>query len=118
MVLAWGHDSYDILRLYQHWDSSLGFIQDKWLLPAKPVLLAGNYAIFSHTGWDTGIAPGVWHTFKITRTKDNLISLEVDGKLIASTTVSFETGRDDDWLLELGNFAGAIDELRISRVAR
>jgi len=60
----------------------------------------------------------MWHTLKITRTKDNLISLEVDGTVLVSTTASVETGRDDDWFLELGNFAGAIDELRISRVAR
>ena len=116
--LAWGHDGYNILRMYQYWDSSFGFIQDKWLSPAKPVLLAGNHAIFSSTGWDTNIAPGMWHTLKITRTIDNVISLEVDGQVLVSTTISVQTGRDDDWLLELGNFAGAIDELRISRVAR
>ncbi len=116
--LAWGHDSYDILRMYQYWDSSLGFIQDKWRSPATPILLAGRYPIFSNTEWDTSIAPGMWHTLKITRTKDNLISLEVDGTVLVSTTASVETGRDDDWFLELGNFAGAIDELRISRVAR
>ena len=116
--LAWGHDSYNILRLFQYWDSSLGFLQDKWASPGTPVLLAGNTTVFSNSGWSSNIATGMWHTLKITRTTGNVVSLAVDGNVLVSSTVLVQTGRDDDWLLELGNFTGAIDELRISRVAR
>ena len=116
--LARGHDCYNILRMFQAWDSSLGFIQDKWMWPATPILLAGNNIVFTNAGWNTSIAPGMWHTLKITRTVTNLVSLEVDGNVLASATAIVQTGRTDDWILELGNFTGAIDELRISRVAR
>lgn len=115
---AYGRDSCNILRLFQWWDSSLGFIQDKWLRPEKPSLLAGGNTIYTNSDWGAHITPGVWHTLKLTRFATDMINLEIDGTLVVSKLAPTQAGRTNDWLLEIGNFAGEIDELRISNIER
>ena len=117
--LAQGHSAVNILRLYQSDDNSLGFIQDSVSIPAAPMMLAGNSPVYPNTAWDTDITPGEWHTLKLIRYASNFVSLEVDGTLLVYTaTQTTQTAQTYNWQLELGNFIGEIDELRISNIPR
>lgn len=116
--LGYGWDGVSILMLYQYWDCSLGVFQDKWLLPAAPLVLTGSHAVLSNSAWNSGIQTGVWHNLKITRHSDCSVQVEVDGIPLSNSPSPVNTGRTDNWQLELGNFTGEIDELRISRVPR
>ena len=107
-----------ILSLYQHWDSGLCVIQDKWAAPSQPLIMVGGNQVLSNTTWSTSVLPGMWHQLKITRDATQLVNIWLDGVLITSTFASSNNARTDDWQFTLGNLDADIDEVRISNVIR
>jgi hypothetical protein len=115
---AYGNDSTSILHLYQHWDSAIGIIQDKWLKPSVPLVMAGSSTVVTNSEWNQQIQIGVWQKIKINRYTDGRVEVHRDGQLISERQAPMQEGRNTDWILQIGNFRGEIDELRISNINR
>ncbi|GAA5481274.1 glycoside hydrolase family 9 protein [Haloferula sargassicola] len=115
---AWGIGVASIFRLYQNWDSSFGVMQDKWLTPDRPTVMAGSHTVFANDVWDSAVTAGQWQHLKITNDAQGVVSVWVDEVLVAQQAASFAYGRTNDWVLTIGNIDADIDEVRISNIVR
>lgn len=115
---AWGKDVAGILYLNQNWDSSLGLVQDKWLIPAFPSIRSGSTQITAQSEWPSFMTAGVWQHLQIVRHANGTTSIRVNGRLVKSAPTTNAWGRGNDWLFTLGNVDADFDELLISRSER
>lgn len=112
--LAYSHDVYSILRLYQHWDSSLGLVQDKWLLPDAPRIMTGSHTALSNSNAATLLVKNQWNHLKLCRTSRGTTTLSINGTPLPEVLTPTHNARTSDWSLIIGNFQGYVDELHIT----
>lgn len=70
--------------------------------------------------WVAKMTPNTWHAVKITATADGLTSVYIDDMVhaVASAQNNVTWNTVTSWQLNMGNFVGCIDELRISKGVR
>ncbi|WP_221285038.1 glycoside hydrolase family 9 protein [Haloferula luteola] len=115
---AYGVATSSIFRLEQNWDSSLGVMQDKWLLPDRPKVMVGSHTALAHDQWDAAVMMGQWQHLKITHNAQSQVDVWVDGVLISSQSAPFAYSRTNDWTFVIGNIDADFDEVRISQGIR
>ena len=93
-------------------------MQDKWLTPAAPQVMAGNKVILSNAQWNCAIQPNVWHKLKITRDTLSVIKVWLDDVCISTVSAPTAYGRTNDWFFKLGDINADIDEVRLSNIVR
>ena len=117
--LAYGAGNYPVISLYQDWDSSLQLAQAKWSLPAAPSVTAGQATVLSSKQWSGLVSLNTWHHLMLTLNGKGQVSIWIDGvKVAAGPATGMNYARTTPWTLTLGNFAGDIDEVRVSNIAR
>lgn len=115
---AYSVGNYPVIDLFQHSDSRLGVQDGKWSNPRVPTVYGAAATLVTNTQWNNVVETDEWSSLKITFAPDGTVSCYINDTLIASTTVSLNTGRTTNWTLTLGNFDGDMDEVRISKVVR
>ncbi len=107
-----------ILQLTQNWDSSLMVIQDKWLTPKAPILMAGSKTVVTNTLWNSSVPLGVWQDLKITRDTQSNVRMWLDNVCIAEMNSVVAYGRTNEWTFRMGDIDADFDEVRISNIVR
>ncbi|GEM_PF-3226904 len=116
---AYSVGNYPIVSLAQDWDTRLGVLDRKWSAMRLPrVEGSRDVVLMGEATWRDRVTLNAWHVLKITFETSGRASVYVDGVLLGSQTVSMNVGRSANWVLQLGNFDGDIDEVRVSNVAR
>ena len=116
---AYSVGNYPIVSLAQDWDTRLGVLDRKWSAMRLPrVEGSRDVVLMDEAAWGSRVTLNAWHLLKITFETNGRASVYVDGVLVGSQTVSMNVGRSGNWVLQLGNFDGDIDEVRVSNVAR
>lgn len=114
---AYGMDNAPFLLLEQGYGSELGFIQNKWQLPANPHAICGvsGNSPLSAQHWHDLVEKGTWQSLKISRDENGHFEIWIAGELVG-TMDGIPSGltRPEDWTFTVGNFHGYVDEIRIS----
>ena len=110
--LAYGKDSYPLMRLYRNWNAFLELRQDKWARSAHA--RGGALTVASTAQLATALTPGQWHQVSL-RLNSAGYRVLVDGQLIATVaSTDLKNWRLNGALaLELGHFAGWLDSVEI-----
>lgn len=114
---AYGVNNYQLLSFYQSWDVGFEVRDGKWNSPPVPTVRAGQTSIVAADVWQQAAALNQWHFLRITHAA-NTVTVYLDGNLISSSATALNFARTNDWVLNLGNFQGYIDEVRISKGVR
>jgi hypothetical protein len=112
-------NNFQVLSLFQNYDSVLEVKDGIWNIPKCPTVYGGNYKLLTNAQWDAGVSLNHWHLLRLTLYADKTVKCFIDGNLMATVTAtSFAVGRSNAWTLNLGNFDGDVDEVRVSRSTR
>ena len=114
--LAYGKDSFPLMRLYRNWNAFLELRQDKWGRSAYA--RGGALTVASTAQLATALTPGQWHQVSL-RLNSAGYRVLVDGQLIATAaSTDLKNWRVNGALaLELGHYAGWLDwvEIRVTQ---
>ena len=115
---AYGVGGAAVIYLYQQWDSSLCVMQDKWITPAAPQVMAGSNVIVSNTLWNSSVQLNTWHKLKITRDTLSVVKVWLDDVCISTVNAPTNYWRTNDWFFKIGDINADIDEVRLSKTVR
>jgi Glycosyl hydrolase family 9/Cellulase N-terminal ig-like domain len=115
--LAWkarGKGNGPIISLEQYWDMALGVTQDMWSNPACPMVKSNYGDIASFQQFYNAVQMNTWQKMKVSRDSTGTLAFYVNDQLISSCVPTKYPTHGNDWKLQIGNFKGYIDEVRIT----
>ena len=110
----------NIATLRQEYDSYFNLLQQgKWDLPKNANIGANQTTLVNPTQLQSLVPLNQWVQLAIVYDGTNRNFVYVNGQLVAGPVVAgLNVGRNNSWLLTLGNFDGYLDEVRLSSVMR
>lgn len=116
--LAYSITTATLLGLVQNHDSRVRFLQYRWDLPKVGAIDFGSDTIIEPETFEPYLPKETWIDMKLIYDAAGDVSLFTNSQLVVEFAAEANRGRDEDWVLTLGNFEGYIDELRISEGVR
>ena len=113
---AYGRGLAPLISLYQGYDAQFHVEQGKWA--TAPNVRLGSTVAMTSPNWNGLVSTGIWHHLALQWNGSSQSDLWIDGVRQAEVSLAQNTRRTGDWTLTLGNFVGAVDEVRISRSLR
>lgn len=113
---AYGRGLAPLISLQRGYDAQFHIEQGKW--SAAPNVRLGSTVAITSPNWSALVSTGNWHHLAMQWNGSSHSDLWIDGIRQADVAVAQNSRRTGDWFLTLGNFVGAVDEVRISRSLR
>ncbi|RYD35883.1 MAG: hypothetical protein EOP86_07395, partial [Verrucomicrobiaceae bacterium] len=118
---AWNVANYQVVSLWQDWDTALEVKDGIYNSPSCPFVYGGSNCVVTPAQWNSVVTLNSWHLVRITLYSDKSVKCFIDGSLVstlAASSSSINPGRASNWILKIGSFEGDIDEIRVSRATR
>ena len=115
--LGYGVDNLPVLSLHQDWDAHFHLEDRKWgSNPEGPQLFAAGGVLANAQQWADAVALNAWHKLQISYDGAGTVTCWIDGLPLSALAISPNSDRNSPWILTLGNFDGAIDEVHIQSI--